>query len=457
MRLDFVSFRQRLERLVRSLVALRNISPSRDGWPDQPEGVEIQLDADDLRVTFIVGGLSWEAGTEVAWRFQRMCGPAIPLLADAHFRRHLMLAKAGGQTGQYQRLRDRDRASVTFQPQFSGGRSSIEVRTGLDHFDDHFETFVTDVARLLFPTIAPEPPRRADTLDEWHASFGRDFEALGCRVFREETVGWRDLAGLDRVRAELERAVLVPLVRQDLHAKVARAVLPPGIRLLPRGVLLAGPPGTGKTWIMRALAREAGLPVIALPCDALMTRWYGESERRLGEIFALCRGAGRMLLLIDEIDALARHRADAHETTARLVSILLAEMDGLAGSSDVLLVGSANSTTAIDPAVLDRFDVQVAFDLPDLDQRRVALAYYARQLAADDVAHLAARMEGWNFRRLARFAEAVVRGYVSRLDISQLEAKAPPVPGVEDYEREMEVVGGDGREGSRRRPAGWIG
>lgn len=140
-------------------------------------------------------------------------------------------------------------------------------------------------------------------------------------------------ARVKRTANATQGTVLLPLTRESLYQKVARAVMPGGVNVLPRGVLLTGPPGTGKTWSMRALAGEAGLPVVALPCEALMTKWYGESERR---------PAGRMMLFMDEFDALARHRRDSHESTARLVSILLACVYAVRGtmvSSSVPRIG----------------------------------------------------------------------------------------------------------------------
>ena len=201
---------------------------------------------------------------------------------------------------------------------------------------------------------------------------------------------------------------------------------------------------------MRALAGEAGLPVVELPIDGVLTKWYGESERRLASIFRLCRQAGRMILLVDEIDALARHRRDAHEASARLVSILLMEMDGLGRASDLLLVGAANDLGGIDEAVLSRFDVQIEFGLPGSAALESVLSYYARQLPADEITELAALMEGWTFRQVARFAQDVVRSYVAALDLSLLEASDPPLPRKEDYLAALapaEARGGD--EGKR--------
>jgi SpoVK/Ycf46/Vps4 family AAA+-type ATPase len=225
------------------------------------------------------------------------------------------------------------------------------------------------------------------------------------------------------------------------YQKIASHVMPHPVNVLPRGILLYGPPGCGKTWSMRVIAGEAGLPVVILPCNAVMSKWYGESENRLSAIFAQCRAAGRMILLIDELDSLATHRDKSHEATARMVTIILAEMDGLAESNQVLLVGSVNNVESIDHAVRDRFDMKIEFRSPDRDQLRSALAYYARHLSLDDIAELLPHMEGWNFRQLARFAEEVLRRYVSSLDLTSLEAAEPPLPQKEDY---LAALGGSG-------------
>ena len=439
-RKDFVGFRERLERLVESLVALRNVPASGRYWGDEPERVEVRLESREVTVEFTVADVPWTTVGHLTHLFQRTFGDLTPLLAQAPTPNTLSFAKPREKDGSHGQLYVGDRTTLDFGRPILSSSRTVTIRTGVAEFDDHFETFVTEASRIVFPpTEKPQRKPPAD-LEAWHKEFRRPFERLGCRVLRESAIGWPDLVGLERVRERLERAVLLPLVREALYQKVARAVMPAGVNLLPRGVLLSGPPGTGKTWSMRALAGEAGLPVVSLPCDALMTKWYGESEQRLADVFRLCREAGRMILFIDELDALARHRQDSHETTARLVSILLTEMDGLAGLTDVLLVGSANAVASIDTAVLDRFEVTIPFDLPTADERQQALAYYAKHLQPGEVADLADRMEGWSFRRLARFAESVVRAYVSRLDLSQLEAPEPPLPTMEDYVKELEVA-----------------
>ena len=430
---EFVEFRNRLKRLVDSLVALRDLPAANVPWTGDPERVEVKLEAEAVVVEFVVARLPWEKGSELVHDFQSTFANPAPVFLDSRTRADFTLRKSREKDGSYGQFYLREDTSLSFGPQILGDGYLVKVQTNLTEFNDHFEVFVTDAARTLFPPIEKPRKKTAADLESWQQEIGRSFERMGCRVLGESELGWKDLTGLDHLRERLERSVFRPLARENLYQKVARRVMPHPVNVLPRGVLLHGPPGCGKTWSMKVIAGEADLPVVVLPCDAVLTKWYGESENRLASVFGLCREAGRMILLIDELDALARHRSDSHETTARMVSILLAEMDGLAESSQVLLVGSANSVESIDPAVLDRFDLQIEFGLPDGDQLRAALAYYAQHLSTTDVAELVEQLDGWNFRRISRFAEEVIRSYVSNLDLNLLEAGEPPLPGKEDY------------------------
>lgn len=428
---EFVEFRNRIRRLVNSLVALRNLPPGASWAPDQ-ERVEVQLESEAVIVEFFVAQLPWETASAIMHNFQRSFAKFRPLFLDSLTATLLKLEKSREKEGSYGQVYIKERTVLTFQKGPFNAEYSVRIQTNLNDFNDHFEVFVTDAARTLLPPVE-NPPQKAADLESWYKNFGPSFEKTGCRVLRESVLGWKDLTGLGPLRQRLERSVFLPLAREQLYQKVAVRVMPHRVNVLPRGVLLHGPPGCGKTWSMKVIAGEAGLPIVVLPCEAVLTKWYGESEQRLAEVFGLCRGAGRMILMIDELDALARHRSESHETTARMVSILLSEMDGLAESSEVLLVGSANNVQSIDRAVLDRFDVKIEFSLPDRGQLRAALAYYASQLSSEDVAELVERLDSWNFRKIARFAEEVVRSYVSSLDLNLLEADEPPLPRKEDY------------------------
>jgi len=241
------------------------------------------------------------------------------------------------------------------------------------------------------------------------------------------------MIGLEDIKDRLENTIFIPLKREKLYQKIASQILPYKVSILPRGLLLYGPPGCGKTWSMKIMGYEVGLPVVIFPCSAMLTKWYGESENRLTRLFDLCKESGKMILMIDELDSLAKHRNESYETTARLVSILLSEMDGLGERSDILIVGSVNDLKLIDKAVLDRFDLKIEFPNPDLNQIKKVFSYYARHLKENDVSEIAEKLIGWNFRKIARFCEDVIRSYVSNLDLTQLEAPDPPLPQKEDY------------------------
>jgi hypothetical protein len=365
-------------------------------------------------------------------QFQESFSKFAPVFLDSNTRYGFKLEKSRKEDGSFARLYTADNTTLTFQNDRLRAGYCVEIRTNLKDFNDHFEVFVTDAARTVFPPSGPVSVDAGD-LESWRKEYGRAFEKLGCRVLRESSLGWSDLAGLDNLRERLERSVFQPLAREQLYQKIASRVMRHPPNVLPRGVLLYGPPGCGKTWSMRVIAGEAGVPVVVLPCEAVLTKWYGESENRLANVFALCHEADRMILLIDELDALARHRNESHETTARMVSILLAEMDGLNESSRILLVGSVNDVKSIDRAVLDRFDLKIEFGLPAREQLAAALTYYSRQLSPEDVAEIVRHFDGWNFRQVSRFAEEVVRRYVSSLDLNLLEAPEPPVPRKQDY------------------------
>jgi transitional endoplasmic reticulum ATPase len=206
-------------------------------------------------------------------------------------------------------------------------------------------------------------------------------------------VGWEDIGGLERVKQELREIVEWPLQHAELFR---RARLRP-----PKGVLLEGPPGTGKTLLVKAFARQAGANFISVRGPELLSKYVGESEKGVREVFRKARQASPCIIFFDEIDALAPRRGssgDGH-VAERVVAQLLSEMDGVEELRGVLVLAATNRVDAIDPALLrpGRFDRVVEMGPPDEADRLAILQVHSRgrPMSPDiDLHDLARRTDG---------------------------------------------------------------
>ena len=191
-----------------------------------------------------------------------------------------------------------------------------------------------------------------------------------------ETIRFEDVGGQEAAKAELEAICIA--VREP--ARFRRWGARP-----PRGVLLFGPPGTGKAMLARALAHESGATFIHVRASDVVSKWYGEAEQKLQQAFDWARRERPSVLFFDEVDALARSREDAHEATHRIVSTFLENMDGLRELDGVVVLAATNRPDAVDDALTrpGRFDRLVEVPLPSAPERRaifeVHLARAVRQ------------------------------------------------------------------------------
>ncbi|MEM0371180.1 MAG: CDC48 family AAA ATPase [Ignisphaera sp.] len=207
-------------------------------------------------------------------------------------------------------------------------------------------------------------------------------------------VRWDDIGGLDIVKQQLREAVEWPLKYPQIFEQA-------GIRP-PKGILLYGPPGCGKTLLAKAAATESGANFIAVKGPEILSKWVGESEKAIREIFRRARRAAPALIFFDEIDAIAAMRGhDVSGVTDRIVNQLLTEMDGIEPLRGVVVIGATNRPDLLDPALLrpGRFDRIIYVPPPDLKARYEILKIHTRKIAlAEDVdlIELAKMTEGYS-------------------------------------------------------------
>ncbi len=203
----------------------------------------------------------------------------------------------------------------------------------------------------------------------------------------------QDVGGLSEAKRVLRTAVTL--------ARRSGSPFPHGILEPPKGILLTGPSGTGKTLLARALAGELEYTLIKVDLTSLLSKWVGESEKGLRDVFRRAKQASPCVLFFDDVDSLAPARAttDGGGLAPRLVAQLFRELDQLHGSLGVLVLGATNRPDLLEPALLSpgRFDQVVELQLPDAQEREEILSIYLGRIpSAEDVdpADLAARAEG---------------------------------------------------------------
>ncbi|WP_297505046.1 CDC48 family AAA ATPase, partial [Thermococcus sp.] len=251
--------------------------------------------------------------------------------------------------------------------------------------------------------ISPEqeriPPEVLQELRVRKADFYEALKMVEPSALREvliemPNVRWEDVGGLDEVKQELKEAVEWPL-------KYPKAFQRLGIEP-PRGVLLYGPPGTGKTLLAKAVATESEANFIGIRGPEVLSKWVGESEKRVREIFRKARQAAPTVIFIDEIDAIAPARgSDMSRVTDRLINQLLTEMDGIERNSGVVVIAATNRPDILDPALLrpGRFDRLILVPAPDEKARLEILKVHTRRvpLASDvNLRELAKKTEGYS-------------------------------------------------------------
>jgi transitional endoplasmic reticulum ATPase len=220
-------------------------------------------------------------------------------------------------------------------------------------------------------------------------------------------VKWEDIGGLDSVKRELQEAVEWPLKYPDLYKELKHNI--------PKGILLHGASGTGKTLLAKAVATESEANFISVKGPELLSKWVGESEKGIREIFRKARQASPCVVFFDEIDSIApiRGMEGVHASTERMMSQLLTEMDGIQEMQGVVVIAATNRIDMIDTALLrpGRFDKIVLVSNPDKNTRERILQIHikGKPVSKDiDLGRIADITEGFSGADMSAVANTAI-------------------------------------------------
>ncbi|MEM4643051.1 MAG: AAA family ATPase, partial [Candidatus Bathyarchaeia archaeon] len=283
------------------------------------------------------------------------------------------------------------------------------------------------------------PPEVLEKMEVKMEDFLNAYKEITPTAMREvyvevPTVRWDDIGGLDGVKQELREAVEWPIRNPEVFKRM-------GIKP-PKGVLLYGPPGCGKTLLARAVATESGANFITIKGPEVFSKWVGESEKAIREVFRKARMAAPAVIFFDEIDSLAPRRGLGYAdsgVTERVISQLLTEMDGIVALEGVVVMAATNRPDIVDPAILrpGRFDRLIYVPPPDEKSRLQILKIHTRSMPlAKDVnleviASMTNNYSGADIEALCR--EAALQAL--RRDINTKEVT------MRDFEEAMKKVG----------------
>jgi transitional endoplasmic reticulum ATPase len=328
-----------------------------------------------------------------------------------------------------------DREIFVGPPDAAGRREILEIHTREMPLADDAVAFLDEVARKTHGFVGADMMelcrdaglsalrRSTSNLEDYRAAFKirpqdirvtrEDFESALAQVrpsaLRETLisvpdVSWKDIGGLDEVKKRLQELVEMPLRNPQMLA--AAGITPH------TGILLYGPPGTGKTLLAKAIANECGVNFISVDGPELFSKWLGESEEAIRNVFRIARQVAPTVVFIDQLDAVAPIRGDhtGSKTTERVVNQLLVELDGVEQLSRMIVIGATNRIDLVDPSILrpGRLGVHVHVPMPDAAARREILRIH---LGADEkiLETLTARSEGFSGAKLRQVCEEAKR------------------------------------------------
>ncbi|KAG5577988.1 hypothetical protein H5410_058122 [Solanum commersonii] len=269
-------------------------------------------------------------------------------------------------------------------------RRAEEIRAVLDEGGSGPGPNGGDAAVIAKPKTKPKDGEDGEDPEQSKLRAG-----LNSAIVREKpNVKWNDVAGLESAKQALQEAVILPVKFPQFFT---------GKRRPWRAFLLYGPPGTGKSYLAKAVATEAESTFFSVSSSDLVSKWMGESEKLVSNLFQMARESAPSIIFVDEIDSLCGQRGEGNESEAsrRIKTELLVQMQGVGHNDDkVLVLAATNTPYALDQAIRRRFDKRIYIPLPDLKARqhmfKVHLGDTPHNLSESDFEDLSRKTEGFS-------------------------------------------------------------
>uniref|UniRef100_A0A7S1XFV7 Vesicle-fusing ATPase n=1 Tax=Compsopogon caeruleus TaxID=31354 RepID=A0A7S1XFV7_9RHOD len=375
----------------------------------------------DTYATFIVPGLTWAEKAVDADRRAEKAEPGENMALYEEALRYYMQAVQYLAVGLKHEKNERTKMLVKEKAdEFCRRAESLKKA-----LDDHQEDMSVSSGGGMAPAKKAGAKKKDVDEKEEEAKKMRD-TLSGAIVSEKPNVKWEDVAGLEGAKDALKEAVILPIRFPKLFT---------GKRQPWRGILLYGPPGTGKSYLAKAVATEADSHFFSVSSADLVSKWQGESEKLVRELFKMAREKKPSIIFIDEIDSLASARSDSESESARRIKTeFLVQMQGVGNdTSQVLILGATNIPWGLDSAIRRRFERRIYIPLPDARARarmfEVHLGKTPHSLSQEDFEELGNKSDGYSGSDISVLVRDAIMQPVRTLQnatsFKQVEVKDP--------------------------------